>query len=147
MSDDLLTGNGIQLEFNDNRNVVALSENQRKYRAHNTNKRKLICYKLDCSSSENLKRCDYGLVVPTQATVYFIELKGIDRDRAALQILCTIKELKEQLSDLRIINGRIVLSRVKYPNIERSNTKILKRKLLEYNGSLKQGCNLIEEDI
>ena len=71
--------------------------------------------------------------------VYFIELKGGDYEKALLQIQSTIETLvvKPEIKTSKV-HARIVLSKVRVPNIKPTREKMLLKLLKTLNGHLKK---------
>lgn len=90
--------------------TIARAENKMRFEIVNKQRRKVRVCKIDgCLIQGDNKRCDYLFLLPNQA--FLVELKGIDRNHALMQII----ESAETLGS-RSFNGQvhayIVTSRV-----------------------------------
>jgi hypothetical protein len=115
------------------------------YRYHNESSDFLSEYQVDGGLiNDSNAKCDFLLLNCNKKYSFFIELKGSDISRAIDQIDRSIDVLKDNLSGFSIF-GRIVLTRVNTPNLDKLKIKKLERKLSSFNGNLKKQTKLIEE--
>lgn len=135
------------LQFDDNRQIVALSEGGKRYEARNPAKKRVLCYQVDGGMlGQPQKACDYLVGLPKSDIVYLIELKGNQLRDAVAQIASTIARLGNKLNG-NVINGRVVLSRVQRPDIRTADVLILARNLAKTGGSLVYKSVQLTEDI
>ncbi len=78
---------------------------------------------------------------------FFVELKGSDLLKAIDQINSTIDELLKKLEN-HLINARIVLTKVRVPNL-RNNPNMIKfeKRLRKYGGSLELKVSKLQETL
>ena len=135
------------IEVDDRRSVIVLKEKgeRRKYQANNNSHEQVIVYRIDGGviRKDSELKCDYALLTESN-TLYLVELKGADYDHAVRQILNTIKLLKP---DVKTLNARVVLSKVKTPNILSTDEKQLTRILRQRKGTLQRAVNILVENI
>lgn len=137
------------IKSHDRRKIVALTEKgeNRVYRLINDLNHELVVMKVDggiFNDSSNQK-CDYAIYTQERILI-LIEIKGSDYSHAIDQLDTTINEmiLSRQLN-LNKLHTRVVLSKARIPNILLTKERILKRKLIKYNGSHEKSTRLFEE--
>jgi hypothetical protein len=139
------------IKSKDNRLWVSLSENKRTYRGINRNRQPLIVYHVDGGiTTDNSARCDYAVYTKTDH-LYLIELKGSDYPHALEQLTASIGNLLREVS-VSGVYCRIVLSRVRVPNIQSTQETGLKKLLYRSNGAfneahLKKQNRILTEEI
>jgi hypothetical protein len=135
------------LEFFDKRSIINIEENKRKYIVKNTNKKDFTLYKIDDCVIIDGQRCDFLLLNCDEngLVAYFIELKGADLLHAIRQIDTTLTSLLDDLKDYKVINVRIVLSKVNAPNLRSSEYIKLEKKIRKLGGTIKQQVRVLEE--
>lgn len=138
------------IEWHDRRRNVSLKEKGEKseYRLCNESGRDLVLYRIDHGliAREDIPKCDFGIYTEDDWLI-LIELKGMDYGHALEQIESTINELvkKPQIPITRI-NGRIVLSRTRIPDILTTREIKLRKLLGHYSGNLdKKTLRMIEK--
>ena len=133
--------------------IVPLREmhESRVYRLYNPQGRELVLYKIDGGiiNDNEVNKCDFGILTENN-DFFLIELKGVDLNHAIDQINCTIDLLfKRNKNIVNTLSVRIVLSKVRVPNIVETKEKKLKHLLSkDYGGGtyLRQS-QLLEETI
>ena len=139
------------IESDDHRSIVVAQDKRGrgKWIGRNLDKKRVVKYRVDDGiiKSKAECKCDYAVCVEDN-DVYLVELKGADYNHALQQVLSTIDNLilRPQI-DVRVVNGRIVLSRGRNPNVRYTDEVKLIKKLKALGGSLKSGENVIEENI
>ncbi|MCE1240432.1 MAG: hypothetical protein LWW83_10970 [Azonexaceae bacterium] len=142
-----MLGNDVGVLSDDCRAIAQFSENGKTYRGVNSGLKRIVCYQIDNGVIDNdKKRCDNALTIPEQKIAYFIELKGEDIKKAAIQIAATINHFGDKLNDYTV-NGRIVCSRVPRPDVRASQIVSLERLLASKGGALEKRTRLLEENI
>ena len=120
------------------------------YQCLNDSAKRVIIYNVDNGiiKSQTIAKCDYALYNFNDDTVYFIELKGANYDRAVEQIESTINNLIINNNiEISIINARIVLTRAKTPQLNTTKEQKLKKILRKYSGTLDKKCNILTDNI
>lgn len=137
-----------QPEFKDNRKTIIAEENRKKYLGNNKNGKLFCKYRIDnyVIKENNIPKCDYLIINCDDNICYFIELKGSDLTHAITQIDNAIEILMPSLKSNKI-NARIVLSKVRTPDIIDSRLIKFKKKIKKLNGTLVQSVNILWEDI
>jgi hypothetical protein len=131
----------------DCRSIASFEENGMIYRGINNMRKRVIRYQVDCCEMpRDIKRCDNAIELPTCNNIYFIELKGEDIKKAAVQILCTINLYGRKLDGNKIF-ARIVCSRIPRPDIRSSQIVSLERAVGATGGNLTKTCRKLEESI
>ncbi len=131
--------------------VVALKESgeSRKYILDNPLGKELVVYKVDGGLIDNNKvlKCDYAIYTE-EDILYLIELKGCNYIHALKQLLNTIDFLI-RTPHLKVykLNARIVLSRVRVPDIRPSQEEKLCKILDTYHGSFDKKCRVLTETV
>lgn len=147
MSIDIENYEGCQ-EFNDTRAKAVFKDKKvgRQFIAINKSSKKIMGLRVDdCLITEGAK-CDYLLVIEAEEKLYFIELKGSDLVKAVDQINTTLDKLLPSINH-KIINGRIVLSKVNTPDLQHSRLIKLRQRLRQLNGTLEYKSILMEENL
>lgn len=106
------------------------------YRLDNKSQKEVVVYKIDGGLivNNNGKKCDYGIYTEDDM-LFLIELKGDDLNYALKQINQSINILLEQPNiKVKKLSVRIVLSKVRTPEILESEEKKLKQKLHKLYG-------------
>lgn len=128
----------------DDKTIVVLREprESREYRMKNKARKELVVYRIDGGliPDNDIMKCDYGVYTEEDA-LYLIELKGAHYIEALEQLLSTITILlqKPQIHVTRL-NARIVLSKVRVPDIISSQEKKLLKQIQARNGNLIKKC-------
>ena len=137
------------LQFFDNRSIINIEENKRKYIGKNINNEEFALYRIDGCVIIDGQRCDFLLLNcdENELVAYFIELKGADLLHAIRQIDTTINLLCSELKDFTAIHARIVLSKVNSPDIKRVDYIKLEKKIRKLGGTIKQQVRILEEKI
>ena len=133
--------------------IVPLRElhESRVYKLNNPNEKEIVLYRIDGGVINNIDvlKCDYGILTEDNV-LFFIELKGAELDHALDQIISTIDILlKQKRISVSTLYARIVLSKVKVPNIVETKERKLKQ-LLHNNyggGTYCRKTQLFEETI
>lgn len=141
------------IEINDCRKIISLKDKRAsssKYVCQNENKKRVMVYKVDDGiiKSKDIGKCDYALYNYDDDIVFFIELKGSDYEQAIEQIDSTIRNLITSKSiEINVINARVVLAKVRTPEI--NTTKEIKLKILlnKYKGILTKQTRLMNDHI
>ena len=103
---------------------------------NNKSQKEVVVYKIDGGLivNNNGKKCDYGIYTEDDM-LFLIELKGDDLNYALKQINQSINILLEQPNiKVKKLSVRIVLSKVRTPEILESEEKKLKQKLHKLYG-------------
>ena len=137
----------------DCRKIITLKDkgaSTSKYVCKNNKRKKVTIYKIDGGiiKSQTVNKCDFALYNNNDDVIYFVELKGSDYDQAIEQIGSTISDLIISNNiKINIINARIVLTKVRTPEI--NTTKEMKLRLLlnRYKGTLIKKTNLMTDQI
>lgn len=135
----------------DARRKVVLKEprESRKYMLSNTSGKELVVYKIDGGlvSSNCVKKCDNGIYTENDV-LYLIELKGRKYLDALDQLLNTINILLQQ-PQIKVskLNARIVLSKIRVPDIIPSLEKKLLAKVRSYKGDFVRKCQVLSESL
>jgi hypothetical protein len=132
--------------FSDNRRIINVEENKRKYIAHNQSENVVCLIRVDnCLIKDGIK-CDFLLLNISKAKSYFIELKGSDLIHALEQINRTIDVLVPFIKEYSV-NVRIVLTKVFAPDLRSNQYKQLERKLKKLNGNIQKKEKVLNEEI
>lgn len=135
----------------DNRKTVVLKEpgESRVYRLENPTQKEVVVYRIDGGliASNDVLKCDNGIYTEDDV-LYLIELKGADYIHALEQLLSTISILlqKPQVKMSRL-NARIVLSKIRVPDIMPTQEKKLLAQVRSRNGDFVRKCQLLCEGI
>ena len=137
----------------DDRSNIKCEENRKVYNVENTQKQKVLLYKMDggivevdASVDEKICKCDY-LYITQDNRAILTELKGTDVKHALNQIDGTITLFNKILSGCNSVFGRIIMSSAA-PRLSATPqyTKLLSR-LKRMNGNLKLKENKMTEKI
>lgn len=115
-----------------NQKIIVCTENNKTYRAINSDENDVYQYKMDgdiIPKGSLEQRCDYVVENETKKNVYLIELKGGDIKHAVDQIEATVQKYKTQFSTYTILprivyrnnthdvhSSKIAAFKRKYPN-------------------------------
>jgi hypothetical protein len=137
------------LIWNDNRKLITVSENGRTFKGDNKQQYEFSLFRVDdcIISDKTVGKCDYLLLNCSEQVAYFIELKGSDLIKAITQIDSSITLLLKTIEDFKIINARVVLTKVKTPSTNSSYEIKLKKKLKNLGGTLEYKSILFEENL
>ena len=108
----------------------------RTYRLLNNSAKEIVIYKIDGGiiNSDEVLKCDNGIYTEDDLLI-LVELKGADLDHALNQISSTIKILLKQPSiKVKKLNARVVLSKVRVPDMLSTKEKQLKQLLQKSYG-------------
>ena len=112
------------------------SKENRTYRLLNNSGKEIVVYKIDSGIINNDKvvKCDNGIYTEDNLLI-LVELKGADLDHALSQINSTINILLKQPNiKVKKLNARIVLSKVRVPDMLSTKEKQLKQLLRKSYG-------------
>jgi hypothetical protein len=135
-----------QLCFRDNRHIVQCCENGKTYRAFNRSNKSIALFHIDDGQYPTIKKCDYAIEIDDDLVIILIELKGADIKTASEQIYSTIDILNLKCKKVKVL-VRIILSKVKLPDIRSSQYIKLERLIASLNGDLKKHCICFEEEV
>lgn len=137
------------IRSNDDRPIVVVEENKRKYRGENVNSQRVVVYRIDGGiiKDQDVSKCDFAVYATASKNVYFVELKGRDFSHAIEQLLSTIRQLVVSELDLGSVHARIVLSKVSNPDVRSSNRLALDRLLKRWSGELFYGSKEFSEQL
>lgn len=128
------------------RKIISVSDKKSSttYRYINKSGNNTALYRVDGGLIVDDQKCDYLLLNCEKASAFFIEIKGSDVEKAIEQIIASINALRTSLKS-RIINARIVPTRVNTTQLNSSKYQRLKKLVSQYNGNLKIQTRLMEE--
>lgn len=109
---------------------------KRVYRLLNNSAKEIVVYKIDGGiiNNDEVQKCDNGIYTEEDLLI-LVELKGADLDHALNQISSTIKILLKQPSiKVKKLNARVVLSKVRVPDMLSTKEKQLKQLLQKSYG-------------
>lgn len=109
---------------------------KRVYRFLNNSAKEIVVYKIDGGiiNNDEVQKCDNGIYTEDDLLI-LVELKGADLDHALNQISSTIKILLKQPSiKVKKLNARVVLSKVRVPDMLSTKEKQLKQLLQKSYG-------------
>lgn len=112
------------------------SREKRVYRLLNNSAKEIVVYKIDGGiiNNDEVQKCDNGIYTEDDLLI-LVELKGADLDHALNQISSTIKILLKQPSiKVKKLNARVVLSKVRVPDMLSTKEKQLKQLLQKSYG-------------
>lgn len=132
--------------FSDNRKLIIVEENKRKYIAHNPSENIICLARVDDCIIQDGIRCDFLLLNLSKYQSYLIELKGADLIHALEQISRSIDVLFPYIKEYSI-NARIVLTKVFAPDLRSNQYKHLERKLKKLNGTILKKEKVLNEEI
>lgn len=140
------------INSDDARPIIVLKDKgeARKYEVRNNQRVPIVTYLVDGGiiPLATQYKCDYAMCLKGSAIVYFVELKGGDYEHALLQIHSTIDALvvKPKI-DTSEVHARVVLSKVRVPNIKPVREKVLLKLLKTLNGTLKKESQKMVETL
>lgn len=111
---------------------LPVEERRSKVTFVNQHRKRLLLYHIDDCIIQSGKRCDYGLIVEEDKTIYLIELKGSNIEEACRQIEATLERIHNICPQLHIV-AVIVATRRRTPAISGSAMNALKRRLVKLN--------------
>jgi len=79
-------------------------------------------------------KCDFLVLNCVDRNAFFIELKGSHLSKACSQIYHAVEQLRSRLKDFKIY-GRVVLNKVRTPDINSTEEKKLEKMLKQHNRS------------
>jgi hypothetical protein len=136
------------LNFSDNRKIVIVEENSRKFEGVNAKQKPFELYRVDGCLIKEGQRCDFLLLnCSDELVAYLIELKGSDLIHAVRQINTTLSHFLNELRDFKKINGRIVLTKVNSPDLKSSDFIKLTKKIRQLGGTLEYKATVLKESI
>ena len=109
---------------------------KRLYRLLNNSGKEIVVYKIDGGiiNNDEVQKCDNGIYTEDNLLI-LVELKGTDLDHALDQISSAINILLKQPSvKVERLNARIVLSKVRVPDMLSTKEKKLKQLLQKSYG-------------
>ena len=141
----------VYIESDGQHSIVQVSDKGSpcKWKGMNSKKKRVIKYRVDGGviTSKAESKCDYAVHVEGD-DIYLIELKGSNYNHALEQIDSTLDKLIVAPNvETSSVNGRVVLTKVKVPDIKYSKELSLKKKLKKLNGSLQSKTRIFEEEI
>lgn len=134
-------------KFADNRKIINVEENARKFVGINDAQKSFALYQVDGCIMVDGQRCDFLLLNYSELIAYLIELKGSDLIHAVRQITNTLAHLSDNLGDFQKINARIVLTKVNAPDLKSSDLIKLERKIRQLGGTLEYKAKILQESI
>ena len=135
------------LEFSDNRKIVNVEENSRKFVGLNSKQKLFALYHVDGCIIIDGQKCDYLLLNCSELIAYLIELKGSDLIHAVRQINTTLNHLLGDLADFTKINARIVLTKVNTPDLKSSDLIKLEKRIRQLGGTLDYKAIVLSENV
>ncbi|MGP3562263.1 hypothetical protein [Geobacillus sp. BK01] len=134
------------LHYCDRRKLAVVKEKGREIRFVNKGEKRVALYRVDgCLIQEGVK-CDFLFLVIEGEQAFFIELKGSDLVEAVRQIMQTVEQLGKKLSGYRF-EGRIIMTRVRTPNVKSTDRIKLEKMLRRTGGSLAVKVNWDEVEV
>lgn len=121
----------------------------RKYSLENDLKKDLVVYRVDGGviQGNNSDKCDFAIYTEDKWLV-LVELKGADYNKAIEQIISTIDQLvKNPKVSVNRVFSRIVLSKVRTPELRTSAETTLKNIMSQYQGNLKKSTTELKEKL
>lgn len=134
-------------KFADNRKIINIEENARKFVGINNAQKLFALYQVDGCIMVDGQRCDFLLLNCSELIAYLIELKGSDLIHAIRQITNTLSHLSDNLGDFQKVNARIVLTKVNAPDLKSSDLIKLERKIRQLGGTLEYKARILQESI
>lgn len=135
------------LEFFDNRRIVNVEENSRKFVGINSKQKPFVLYRVDGCIIVGGQKCDFLLFNCSELIAYLIELKGSDLKHAVSQINITLNHLLGNLVDFTKINARIVLTKVNTPDLKSTDLIKLERRIRQLGGTLDYKAVVLSENV
>mgnify|MGYP007127539449 CR=1 FL=1 len=140
------------LEFSDNRPTVVLIDEKPKikYIGKNISRKLISNYRVDSGLiNDSGVKCDLLLFVSKQnesPDLYFVELKGQDISHAIKQFNRSIDILFRNI-EYKTVNCRLVMTKVRTPDINTIEMLRLRERLKKLNGTFKKQNIQLEEDL
>jgi hypothetical protein len=140
----------------DERKTISLVEKRKKYTGHNNANQTITVYRVDGGviADHRQAKCDYAIHTGQTNHLYLIELKGSDYPHALEQIISTLDILLKQAGvSAEGVYARIILSKVRVPNIRVAQETRIRKMLKQLNGNawdencLKKETNIMTENI
>ena len=135
------------LAFFDNRKIINVEENSRKFVETNSKQKSFALYHVDGCIIVEGQKCDFLLLNCSELIAYLIELKGSDLIHAVRQINTTLSHLLSDLADFTKINARIVLTKVNTPDLKSSNLIKLEKRIRKLGGTLDYKAIILSENV
>lgn len=133
-------------EFRDDRKIILVEENGRKFIGQNNYRKLFVKFRIDGCLIRDGKKCDYLLINICEKKAYFIELKGQDLVVAIEQIGTSIDYFIDRL-DGYIVNARVILTKVKTPDILDTRLIKLQKRMKSLRGTFEKGVNVYQESV
>lgn len=106
-----------------NHRDIPVSERGKTFRIRNNDKSRVIIVQVDGCMMKQIEACDYLFDVAKNNTIYYVELKGKNIEKAVKQLLSTMRFFKSTHQD-KSKEFHIVASRV--PGTTAQNQKLLR---------------------
>jgi hypothetical protein len=135
------------LAFFDNRKIINVEENGRKFVGINAKQKLFALYHVDGCILIEGQKCDFLLLNADEWIAYFIELKGSDLTHAIRQINTTITQLMNDLVNFKTMNARIVLTKANTPDLKSVELIKLQKRLRQLNGTLEYKGIILKENV
>ena len=135
------------LAFFDNRKIMNVEENSRKFVGINSKNKPFTLYRVDGCIMMEGQKCDFLLLNCSELLAYLIELKGSDLIRAVRQINATLSHLLGNLTDFKKINARIVLTKVNTPDLKSTELIKLEKRIRQLGGTLDYKAIILSENV
>jgi hypothetical protein len=135
------------LAFSDNRKIINVEENSRKFVGQNSKQKLFALYHVDGCIIVEGQKCDFLLLNCSELIAYLIELKGSDLIHAVRQINATLNHLLGDLADFTKINARIVLTKVNTPDLKSSDLIKLEKRIRQLGGTLAYKAITLSENV
>lgn len=119
-----------------------------KYVAINPQLLNLIVYSVDGGiiNSVDTHKCDFAIYTSAD-TLYLIELKGSDYEKALKQIRDTIEYLLKTIDQPNKVFSRVVLSKARTVNFNTTEEMKLMKQIKKLGGNHKKQTVLLEENL
>lgn len=130
-------------EYYGNTKVLVCKENNQKYVIHNNYSRNLLKIRIDGCLITSGSRCDFAVDIDS-TDIYLIELKGKDLRKACIQLDASYKYFKTNFN-YKIINCRVVLSKMSRPALHAYEVKKMLKMAKEKKISFEYKTNLLNE--
>lgn len=138
------------IKSHDTRKTVVLKEpkESREYRLINNSEKDLVVYAIDGGliCRKDISKCDFAIYTEDRV-LFLIELKGAEYTHAIEQLLSSVELLivRPQVH-VDVLNARVVLSKMRVPDILSTTEKKLIANLKKYGrGALCKKCRKYEE--
>ena len=123
------------LAFFDNRKIINVEENSRKFVETNSKQKSFALYHVDGCIIVEGQKCD------------FLLLNCSELIHAVRQINTTLSHLLSDLADFTKINARIVLTKVNTPDLKSSNLIKLEKRIRKLGGTLDYKAIILSENV